>query len=83
MKSQPTTVRFTVSKRAIVARINRKVAKDQKQFIAVRSKSDRKILGPWCVTQGQNLVVNYSPEFTLQDWAKQFEALAINEKIED
>ena len=76
-------IQFTVSKRAIVARINRHLAKDQKQFVAVRSKSDRQTLGHYAVMQGQGLCVDYDPDWTLTDWANRFKLLAQNEKIED
>lgn len=77
------TISFTVSKRAIVARIQRAVAKDWKQFKATRSKKDRELLGPWCVMEGQNYVFAYDPERTLEDWAKHYGVLAANEQIED
>jgi hypothetical protein len=76
-------IQFSVSKRAIVARINRHVAKDQKQFVAVRSQSDRQKLGPWAVMQGAGLCVNYDPKWTLTDWANHFKVLAHNEKIDE
>ena len=76
-------IQFTVSKRAIVARINRHLAKDEKRFVTPRSKGDRQALGQWVVMQGRNHCMNHAPDWTLTDWANHFKVLAQYERIED
>ncbi len=70
-----------VSRRALLARISRRLAKDGKALRANRARDHRAEPDFWVVDDGMNAVVDSFDEKDIESFARELDALAPFEKL--